>query len=133
MAELSAVSENNDKVALLLGKPKSRATFTLYLGEGDDATEIEVTAEALSMKDYDKLLAKFPPSEEDKRKGMTYELDKFAPALISACLSEPEMSLAQAKQLWNSDNWSRGDIEGLFSKVLQINHQESTVPFSARA
>jgi hypothetical protein len=126
------VSENNDKVALLLGKPKSRLTFKLYLGDGDDKFEMEMTVEALSMKDYDKLIAKYPPTDEERARGMTYELDKFAPALIAACLVEPDMTLTQAKQLWTSENWSRGDVEGIFTKVLEINHRESTVPFTNR-
>lgn len=129
---VSATSENNDKLALLLDKPKSTITFKIYIGAGDTAQEIEMTAEALSMKDYDKLLAKYPPSDEDARKGATYELDKFAPALISACLTDPVMDLTAAKKLWGSENWSRGDIEGIFSKVLQVNHRESTIPFSDR-
>jgi hypothetical protein len=128
----SATSENNDKVALLLGKPKTRDTFTLYVGSGEERQEIEMTVEALSMKDYDKLLSKFPPSEEEKARGLTYELEKFAPALIAACLVDPELTPAQARQLWSSENWSRGDVEGLFSKVLTVNHRESTVPFNAR-
>lgn len=126
------VSENNDKVALLLGKPKTRETFTVYVGEGDDASEIELTIEALSMKEYDKLLAKYPPTDEEARKGLTYELDKFAPALIAASLIDPAMTLAQAKSLWTAENWSRGDIEGIFTKVLQVNHRENTVPFNRR-
>jgi hypothetical protein len=129
---VSATSENNDKVAQLLGKPKTRDTFKLYVGSGDDKVEVEVTVEALSMKDYDKLLSKYPPTDDEAARGLTYELDKFAPALISACLVDPEMTLTQTKQLWASENWSRGDVEGLFGKVLQVNHRESTVPFNAR-
>lgn len=130
--ESSPVSENNEKVALLLGKPKTRETFKIYIGSGDDKSEIELTVEALSMKDYDKLIAKYPPTDEEKLKGLTYELETFAPALISASLTDPDMSLAQAKKLWNSENWSRGDVEGIFTKVLQVNHRESTVPFNKR-
>lgn len=125
-------SENNDKVALLLGKPKNTDTFKLYSGQGDDATEIELKLEALSSKDYDKLISKYPPNEADAAKGMTYDLDKFAPALISACLIDPELSLMQAKQLWSGDNWSRGDVEGLYNRVLRLNHRDSTVPFTGR-
>lgn len=126
------VSVNNDKVAQLLGKPKTTSTFTLYLGHRDNPLEIEVTVEALSMKDYDKLLSKYPPTEEEQAKGLTYELEKFAPALIAACLVDPAMTLKQTQQLWSSDNWSRGDVESLFGKVLQVNHRDSSIPFSAR-
>lgn len=126
------VSENNDKLARLLGKPKASVTFTLYLGAGDDAFEVEMSVEALSMKDYDKLLAKYPPTPEEQAKGLTYELEKFAPALIAACVTDPEMSLTDAKKLWSSDNWSRGDVEAIFSKVLQVNHRDTTVPFNGR-
>lgn len=129
---VTEVSENNDKVALLLGKPKNRDTFKVYVGSGDSAQEIEMTAEALSMKDYDKLVAKYPPTAEEEAKGLTYELEKFAPALIAASLVDPEMSLAQAKQLWGSENWSRGDVEGIFTRVLRVNHRDSTVPFTGR-
>ena len=132
VADVSPISANNDKVALLLGKPKTRDTFTLYLGNGEDAFEVEMTVEALSMKDYDKLLAKYPPTEEEQRKGLTYELEKFAPAVISACMIDPDLSLAEAKKIWTSENWSRGDVEGIFSKVLRVNHRESTVPFNGR-
>lgn len=129
---VTEVSENNDKLALLLNKPKNRETFTLHYGSGDEKGEIEMTAEALSMKDYDKLLTKYPPTDEEATKGLNYELEKFAPALIAACMVDPEMSLADAKKLWNGENWSRGDVEAIFTRMMRLNHRDSTIPFTGR-
>lgn len=134
--ETTEVSDNNELVAQLLGKPRNTDSFTLYLGGGlDDAYQINVTMQAMGTKAYDKLIAKYPPTTEEKAQGLNYELDKFAPALLAESLVSPKINLAQAKILWNGgedENWSRGDVESLFSRAIRLNHRDSTVPFTER-
>ena len=44
--------------------------------------------------------------------------DTFAPALISAVLAEPKLSVEQATQIWKSPTWNRGELRDLFIKLF---------------
>lgn len=120
-------------VDMLLNKPRATQELTLYIKD-DNGDEHEVTMlfQSIGAKDYDKLVSKHPPTAEQRSQGATFNMDTFAPALISTCLVEPEMSQAEAKQLWASPDWSRGDLMALFRTAVDINNQGIDIPFNAR-
>lgn len=127
----SSVSDNNEAVALLLNKPKATEEFTLYVsGEDGEQHEIQMKFTAIGMQEYDKLVAKYPPKADQRVEGATFDLNTFAPALISKCSVEPELSYAQAKQIWDSPAWSRGDLMVLFRKAVDLNNRGLDIPFS---
>jgi hypothetical protein len=117
----------------LVNKPRSTTEFSLYLSDGNGGTtEVTLKYQAIGMRAYDKLVAKHPPKPDQRAEGSSFDIDSFAPALISACSVEPEISPAHAKEIWDSDDWSRGDVMVLFRQAVELNNRGLDVPFSDR-
>lgn len=118
---------------LLLSKKRATMEFTIYVND-DDGEQQEVTMkyQAIGMREYDKLVSKYPPKPEQRVDGASFDIDAFAPALIAAVCVEPELTLAQAKQIWESPDWSRGDVMVLFRNAVDLNNRGLDIPFSEK-
>ena len=115
----------------LVHKPRSTTEFSLFLADGNGGVnEVTLKYQAIGMRAYDKLVAKHPPKPEQRAEGGSFDMDTFAPALISACSVEPEITPAEAKEIWESDEWSRGDVMVLFRNAVELNNRGLDVPFS---
>ena len=116
----------------LINKPRSTAEFSLFLSDGNGGTnEVTLKYQAIGMRAYDSLVSKHPPKPDQRSDGASFNIDTFAPALISACAVEPEITPAEAKNLWDSEDWSRGDVMVLFREAVELNNRGLDVPFSA--
>lgn len=115
----------------LLKKPARTKEVTLKLsGEDGSVHEVFIRLKALGSQAYDDLLAEHPPTAEQKKEGSTYNADTFAPALIAACAVEPSMTTSEAKQIWTSDEWSRGEVTELFFACVEVCSKGLDVPFT---
>jgi len=127
-------SENSKAATLDLLKSKKRATleFSLYFTDEDgEQNEVALKYQAIGMREYDKLVSKHPPKAEQRLEGASFDMDTFAPALIAAVCVEPEMTPADAKEIWESPAWSRGDLMVLFRNAVELNNRGIDIPFSA--
>lgn len=115
----------------LLSKRKRRDIVNIPMTD-EDGEEFTVTVEyaALSSTSYDKLLAKFPPSASQRKEGLSYDIDGFAPALISAVAVEPLISLEDATALYFSDDWSAGELGTLFLAAQRLCNAGLDVSFT---
>ena len=113
-------------------KPRATTEFSIYLNS-EDGEQVEVTLkyQSIGAQAYDKLVSKHPPTPEQRLDGATFNIDTFAPALIAAVCVEPEMTVQDAKDIWNSDDWSRGDVMVLFRNAVELNNRGLDIPFSA--
>jgi len=117
----------------LINKPRSVTEFSLYLSDGNGGSnEVTLKYQAIGMREYDRLVSKHPPKPDQRAEGSSFDIDTFAPALIAACAVEPEISPSQAKQLWDSEEWSRGDVMVLFRQAVELNNRGLDIPFSDR-
>jgi hypothetical protein len=117
----------------LIHKPRSTTEFSLYLANGGaEPKEVTLKYQAIGMREYDRLVAKHPPKPDQRAEGSSFDIDSFAPALIAACAVEPEMTPSEAKEIWDSDDWSRGDVMVLFRNAVELNNRGLDVPFSDR-
>ncbi len=115
----------------LISKPRSVTEFSLFLSDGNGGTnEVTLKYQAIGMRAYDRLVAKHPPKPEQRAEGSSFDIDSFAPALIAACSVEPEITPTEAKQIWESEDWSRGDVMVLFRNAVELNNRGLDVPFS---
>lgn len=115
----------------LINKPRSTTEFSLFLSDGNGGTnEVTLKYQAIGMREYDRLVGKHPPKPDQRAEGSSFDIDTFAPALISACSIEPEISPAQAKEIWDSPEWSRGDVMVLFRNAVELNNRGLDIPFS---
>src|SRR5262245_40963053 len=118
---------------MLKGKTRSFTEFSLFLSDGNGGTnEVTLKYQAIGMQAYDRLVGKHPPKPEQRAEGASFDINTFAPALISACSVDPEISPVEAKEIWDSDEWSRGDVMVLFRQAVELNNRGLDVPFSER-
>lgn len=115
----------------LIKKPKRESTFLLPVTDdaGRDA-DLVIRYRAISSRAYDDLVAAHPPTEKQKKDGSVYNIDTFAPALISAVSLDPKLSVEQANEIYTSDDWSPGELGTLFINALKLCNAGMDVPFS---
>lgn len=135
--EAEVAEEDDTPVATLdLLKKKQRVVKTVRVAVSDDAgnpIRVKLTFQGIPAQQYDKLLSRFPPRPKDKKQGYTYNPDEFGPALISKTCIEPEMSMEDAKEIWESDNWNRGERLNLLMTAIEVCTAGLNVPFKKSA
>ncbi|CAB4194548.1 hypothetical protein UFOVP1264_3 [uncultured Caudovirales phage] len=116
----------------LLKKPARTKELIINVpsASGKSTNEFIVTLKAIGSKAYDDLLANHPPTSDQKKEGSSYNVDTFAPALIASCSVTPELSPEQAVQIWESNEWSRGELTELFLGCIEVNSKGLDVPFN---
>ena len=115
----------------LLHKPARTKEVVLKVpDEGGSVIEYVVTLRAIGSKTYDVLVGMHPPTTEQKKDGSTYNPDSFGPALIAACALSPHMTPNEAKDLWESEEWSRGEVMELFVAAVEVCSRGLDVPFT---
>lgn len=114
----------------LLSKPARTQDVVITVpGEKGDV-ELLLKLRAVSASAYDRLLADHPPTKEQSAEGSGYNPDTFAPAIIAAVVREPQLSEDQAIQIWNGDEWSRGELRDLFMACVNLCARGLDVPFT---
>lgn len=82
-------------------------------------------------KEYSDLVAKCPPSEEDKDKGAEVDWETFSVALVAACAVDPAMSVEEAGQI--ADVLTQAQWDSLVAAAFSVNKRDVDVPFSYAA
>jgi len=115
----------------LLKKPRVEREISLLLPGDDGDEKVTFKYRSLGAQEYDKLIDMYPPTTEQKVDGAAFNIDKFAPALISKVCVEPEMTFDEAKSLWDSPDWNRGELMHLFGEAMNIcNSVQQKIPFT---
>lgn len=117
----------------LLKKPRRTGEYTLY-SKDDAGQELVLTLAltAISSRAYDDLVSLYPPTEKQKRDGAVFDVDRFAPAVIAAVVTEPRLSYDDAVQIYESDTWSGGEVTGLYLACMRLCNTGGDVPFTER-
>lgn len=131
VAAQQAQSKASKRATLDLLRSKKRRSKTIELTINGESVEFVFTA--LSAHDLDKLQAQHPPTAKQKLDGMAWNGDTFPPALVAACLSEPEVSLEEMNEIWVSGEWSTGELSTLFNTASSLCMEGMDIPFSAGA
>ena len=119
---------------ILKSKSRAKETFSIYVNDADGKEhEVELTFQAIGALEYDKLVSKHPPTSDQRVDGASFNIDTFAPALIAKSSVEPEMTEKDAKEIWQSPEWSRGDLMVLFRHAVELNNKGMDIPFRGNA
>jgi hypothetical protein len=110
----------------LISKPSRKKVIALQMPDG----EMQIQVQAISSKEYDDLLAAHPPTKTQKADGSAYNTDTFPPALLAKSLCEPKITDEEATEIWNSEQWSRGELSELFYGCVEVNAKGLDVPFT---
>jgi len=115
----------------LVSKPRRISTFSIALPDGNGGTVTRTLRfRSIPSPEYDRLVAKHPPTPAQKSDGAVLNIDTFAPALISAVSFEPELSYDQVEQLYNSPEWSGGEFSSLYLQAQRVCNAGIDVPFN---
>jgi len=121
-ALIMAEQQKRASLARLQAKRAREKTVTVELpaetGEGTE--KVELLYRSIGATEYDKLVTKFPPTSAQKKEGAAYNIDLFAPALLAAVCADPKMTDEEARELWGSDAWNRGELLNLFREAIDI-------------
>jgi len=99
--------------------------------EGElDESMLVFRLRSIGAKRYEKMVLAHPPTEkqiaEAKEKGDTanFNAETLAPALLAACLIEPELTPEEADELIiNSEKFSAAEVEYLVGAAVGVNLQ----------
>lgn len=111
----------------LVAKPPRTREVGVNLPDG----EATIVLRAIGSKAYDDLVAAHPPTREQKKEQSAWNPDTFPAALLTACSLEPKIDEESAKQIFQSEHWSRGEKMGLFYALVTLNTEGLDVPFNA--
>lgn len=117
----------------LAGSPEitSAAGEVVSIEAEMEAATVEFTIGSVSRKRWADLLAKHPPSKEQRRAGLDHDPVTFPVAAIAACCKDPEMTVEQSERL--ADVLPPGEWVKLWSAAFRLNITETPFPKSAAA
>lgn len=83
--------------------------------------------QSVGRKRYDEIIDAHPATEEQKaqakKQGIeetpSYNLETFPPALVAASLVEPDLTLEDVQELY--DTWNNAEVMELFLAALEVN------------
>lgn len=105
---------------ILLKKRRVERQVTVAVPGDDGPVELELLFRAIGSSEYDRLVNKFPPTAQQKKDGLTYDMDRFAPELLSRVCVDPSMELEDWKTIWNSDDWNRGELMNVYLSAVDV-------------
>lgn len=129
MAERKAPSSGKKTLTAELLKKKQLRTKTIQVPLGDEVYDWQL--QAISGNRLDALQNRFPPTKEQRSRGMSFNAEKFGPALLAECSVVPELSLEDAKEIWASDEWTTGELNTLFNSCIDLCMGSLEVPTTA--
>lgn len=131
-AVTSTATGHNPLVDRLLKKKPRRKTVSVTLeDDGGEEEKVELVFQAIGAEEYDRLVASCPPTKQDKADGLSYDLDKFGPRLLSAVSYDPLLTVEEAQAIWNSEMWNRGERMALFSAAIEVCTKGLEIPFTS--
>lgn len=86
---------------------------------------------------YDKLLRENQKTtkqteEDDKNEvpaeeRVTWDPDRFPPALVAESIVEPKLTHADIEEMWSSEDWSTAELATLFGSAMQANNERHII------
>ena len=117
--------------ASLKSKPRAEREVLLRLpNEDGEYEEMSMLFRSIGSQDYDKLLTKNPPTQEQKAEGGSYNVNTFGPALLARVCVDPDMTMKQWTEIWNSDAWNRGEMMQVFLAAVELCNKGLDIPLS---
>lgn len=129
--EVIAESKKAVRATFAAFQTKKRAEREISIKINDE--DVTMLFRAIGATDYDKLIAKCPPTYEQKAAGSTYNVDKFGPMILAKVCIDPELTVDQWTEIWNSENWNRGEVMQIFFVATELCNRGFDIPFNENA
>lgn len=119
VVNIKAVQRKNAKRATFL-KLKSKKPLESDFESELDGETVSFLFRSIGAQAYDALVTKYPPTTEQKAAGDTFDLNRFAPALLARVSIEPTMDEEEWGEIWTSTAWGRGEVSALFWAAVNL-------------
>lgn len=118
---------------LLRSKKRQEQELTVMLPvEGGKTQEVSFLFQSIGAQEWDRLVAKFPPTSEQRADGQAFNMHRFAPALLSAVCTDPQLTESEWSEIWDSPDWNRGEVVQLYATAVELCSTGMNIPFSGR-
>jgi hypothetical protein len=114
--EAQRKSAKRATLAKLKGKRPQQNEFETEI----DGEQVSFLFRSIGAQDYDRLVTKYPPTTEQKAAGDSFDLNRFAPALLARVSIEPTMDEDEWSEIWGSSAWGRGEVSALFWGAVNL-------------
>lgn len=112
--------DNVRRQALTERVEELRATMDGFIDDGSLAV---FTFRAISRNRYKEISDANPAIDDKPGYG-----PEFPPMLVAACAIDPAISVDDALEMWDSDQWSDAELNQLFSAAVECCRMTATVP-----
>jgi len=120
-------------LAMLRNKKRLEKELTVMLPvEGGETEEVSFLFQSIGAQEWDRLVAKYPPTAEQRANGESFNMHKFAPALLSAVCADPKLTEGEWTEIWGSPDWNRGEVVQFYVTAVELCSTGMDVPFSGR-
>lgn len=89
---------------------------------------------------FERLVKDHPPTAAEKQEvaeaggdpsQLGWCVETFTVALVAACSVEPEMTVAEVRELWDDENWTQGEAASMFNACLEANSEHRQINLDA--
>lgn len=117
----------------LRSKRRMEKELTVLLPvEGGKTEEMSFLFRSIGAQEWDRLVSKHPPTAEQRANGDPFNMHTFAPSLLSATCADPELSVEEWTEIWNSPDWNRGEVVQFYVTAVELCSTGMDIPFSGR-
>lgn len=111
--------------------PKMEEELRELLEEAQEST-VTFWFESIGRHRFDKLIADNPPTKEQAKEQMGFNLETFPPKLVAHCSVDPKITVKEAEEMFTDpdSDWNSGELERLFACAMEVNSQAGDLPLS---
>jgi hypothetical protein len=125
------VVDGRATIDLLRNKRPREKEVSLSIPGPDGDQEATFLFRSIGAKEWELLVSKHKPTNAQRADGASFNSDTFPPALLARVCVEPEMSEEDWSEIWDSPDWSRGEITDLYGAAVNLCTTGFNIPFSA--
>lgn len=124
----SVRSTDDTRSALVVAEEKLEEARALA-----EENTAEFVLRSIGRKPFELLVDEHPPTEKQKAEAkkagseINWNADTFPPALVAACLVEPQMSADDVLEMWDSPDWNQAELLSLFFGAMDANQNRRMI------
>jgi hypothetical protein len=133
-ARRAKVKSNRATLSMLRSKKPQEKEVAVAFPDGAGGTEdATFLFRSIGAKEWELLVAKYPPTSAQRAEGQPFNTDTFPPALLSRVCVDPALSEEDWVEIWSSPDWNRGEIADLYGEAVALCTAGFNIPFRGSA
>lgn len=132
-ARAAAIRDKDTDAQAALWQAEERVAALEQRMRDEDAVAY-FTLKSIGRAAYDALVDAHQPTGAQRAKAkslgigeLAWNHETFPPALVAACLVEPQLSEEEVASLWRDDSWNQAELQALLQAAIEVNGTRRTV------